>query len=196
MSLWGKFTKPLPIANKWSVLIRCVMYGWPLLVLGLFAISTCDHISRYQKRSLALAVCFELDEAVQRFHDDNGALPIDASSDETIDSNSAEGLMMLNLLYGDGEMGKGMSVRQPNYLNIKQGQNGVDGLFLSADGSEVMGLRDPWGGSYKIRLDGNDDEEIEVQPKAQKEPRKLQRRVAVWSDGKDSDDPKDDVTTW
>lgn len=154
------------------------------------------------KKTKALAVCVEIEQAVQRFYDDNGTLPVEIAADGTIFSNSTEGLNMLLVLM-DMETGSPvLNAKGIKYLNVKQGGSNIDGLIYNDAGTTVTGLYDPWGGDYKIALDGDFDETISVQPKAASSSRNLQRRVAAWSDGADGSDPgssgstKDDVTTW
>ena len=190
-----KFTEPLPISKKWSVAIRCLMYGWPIVVLAILPFSILARIPP-QNPIKALAVSTELEQAIQRFHDDHGVLPIEVGADMTIDCNSAKGMELLRVLMNQEESPSPRNAIGIKYLNVKQGNHNRDGLIWNDLGTEVLGLYDPWGGSYMIALDGDGNGEITVQPKAQKERRTLHRRVAVWSDGQDPQKAKDDVTTW
>jgi len=153
------------------------------------------------KQAKALHVCTEMESAIQRFYDDNGTMPLDVAVDTTVDSNSAEGIELLQVLL-DKETVTDRNSKGHKYLNVKQGQNSIDGLIYSADGSEVQGLYDPWGGDYRIVIDGDYDGSITVQPKAEDTGRTLARQVAVWSDGADGAEDgvngksNDDVTTW
>lgn len=157
------------------------------------------------KKVKALAVCTELEQGIQRFYDDNGTLPLDIAADSPsngIDSNSTEGLDLLLVLMNQEEADPPFNAKGIKYLNIKQGKSDTDGLIWNDAGTRVEGLYDPWGGDYRIVLDGDFDEVITVLPKGASSGRKLQRRVAVWSDGADGSDQstvgkvQDDVTTW
>ena len=154
------------------------------------------------KRVKALAVCTELEQAVQRFYDDNGTLPVEIAADTELESNSAQGLGMILTLMNQETADPPLNGKGIKYLSVKQGNNDIDGLIWNDAGTAVEGLYDPWGGDYKIMLDGDFDESISVLPKGASTARLLQRRVAVWSDGADGSQDgdigtvKDDVTTW
>ena len=154
------------------------------------------------KKVKALAVCTELEQAIQRFYDDNGTLPVDIAADTTFDSNSAEGLDLLLVLMNQEANDPPLNGKGIKYLSVKQGNNDIDGLIWNEAGTLVEGLYDPWGGDYQISLDGDFDETVTVLPKAASTGRILQRRVAVWSDGADGSQDgdtgqvQDDVTTW
>lgn len=154
------------------------------------------------KQTKALHVCTEMEQAIKRFFDDNGTMPIDVTGDTTIDSNSAEGLELLRVLLDKETGATTRNSKGIQYLNVKQGKNDIDGVIYSDDGSTVEGIFDPWGGDYRITIDGDYDGSIDVQPKAETTSKTLARQVAVWSDGADgtedgvSGSTSDDVTTW
>ena len=147
-------------------------------------------------RVKSVAVCVELEQAIQRFFDDHQTLPIEVEDDLTIDCNSAKGLELLRVLLNLETADQPINARGIKYMNIKQGDGDKDGLIWNKAGTQITGLYDPWGGSYMIALDGDFDGSITARPKAQEAPKLLQPRVAVWSNGLDPDDPEDDVTTW
>ena len=154
------------------------------------------------KKVKALAVCTEMEQAIQRFYDDNGTLPVEISEDTEIYSNSSEGLDLLFVLMDQETADPVLNAKGIKYLNVKQGKGDKDGLVYNDAGTVIEGLYDPWGGDYKIMLDGDFDESISVLPKGASTARILQRRVACWSDGADgaksgsTGTAKDDVTTW
>lgn len=154
------------------------------------------------KQTKAEHVCTEMQQAIKRFFDDNGTMPIDIAADTTIDSNSAQGIELLQVLLDKETGGTTRNAKGIKYLNVKQGKNDIDGVIYSDDGTEVTGLYDPWGGDYRITIDGDYDGSIDVQPKAETTSRNLARQVAVWSDGADgvedgvTGETNDDVTTW
>jgi len=173
-----------------------------IVVLAGLGFSAGNFAINKAKRTKALAVCTEMEQAVQRFFDDNGTLPVEISADTTIQSNSAEGLDMLLVLMDQETATPVLNAKGIKYLNVKQGQNDIDGLIYNEAGTTVTGLYDPWGGDYNIAMDGDFDETISVLPKAASSARILQRRVACWSDGADGSEDgstgqvKDDVKTW
>jgi prepilin-type N-terminal cleavage/methylation domain-containing protein len=187
---------------KGFTLIELLVVIAIILVLATAGFQAGNFAINRAKKVKALAVCTEMEQAVQRFYDDNGTLPIQIANDTTISSNSGQGRDFLLVLM-DQETGTPvLNAKGIKYLNVKQGGSNIDGLIYNTAGTTVTGLYDPWGGDYKIALDGDFDETISVQPKAASSARNLQRRVAAWSDGADGSDPgstgstKDDVTTW
>lgn len=195
---------PVPIKKPLVWAIRIVFWGCLLVVLYFAFTAVTGVINRPHKPDATLAICTELEQAIQRFHDDNGTLPADVQSDESFSSNSPKGVEMLRVLFDQETGGPDapiLNAKGIKYANFKQARGNKEGEYRNGiayneDGSEVIGLFDSWGGPIMIALDGDFDGSITVQPKAQKEPRTLQRMVAVWSNGKDPDKAKDDVITW
>ncbi len=187
---------------KGFTLIELLVVIAIILVLATAGFQAGNFAINRAKKVKALAVCTEMEQAVQRFYDDNGTLPIQIANDTTISSNSGQGRDFLLVLM-DQETGTPvLNAKGIKYLNVRQGDNNIDGLQYNDAGTTIEGLYDPWGGDYKIAFDGNFDETISVQPKAASSAKILQRRVACWSDGADgseegfSGSAKDDVTTW
>ncbi len=187
---------------KGFTLIELLVVIAIILVLATAGFQAGNFAINRAKKVKALAVCTEMEQAVQRFYDDNGTLPIQIANDTTISSNSGQGRDLLRVLM-DQETGTPvLNAKGIKYLNVRQGDNNIDGLQYNDAGTTIEGLYDPWGGDYKIAFDGNFDETISVQPKAASSAKILQRRVACWSDGADgseegfSGSAKDDVTTW
>ena len=195
-----------PIAKPGFTLIELLVVIAIIMVLAGVGFQAGNFAINKAKKTKALAVCVEMEQAVQRFYDDNGTLPVEIAADTTFDSNSAEGLDMILVLMDQETTDPVLNAKGIKYLNVKQGKggetSGTDGLIYNSTGDTVLALFDPWGGDYKISLDGDFDETISVQPKAAASARNLQRRVACWSDGADGVDDgvtgstKDDVTTW
>ena len=151
-------------------------------------------------KTTALAVCTELEQGITRYFDDYGDFPIEVTTDETIDSNSARGIDMLETLLN---MDSTNNEKQIKFINIREGSGNKKGLIYNSDGTVLEGLYDPWGGDYRIALDGDFDEQLTIQPKAMSSPKTLNGRVvAVWSNGADGVEDgvdgkvNDDVTTW
>lgn len=189
-------------ARSGFTLIELLVVIAIIIVLAGAGFSAGNFAINKAKRTKALAVCVELEQAIQRFYDDNGTLPVEISSDQTVTSNSAEGLDMLLVLMNQETTDPPLNSKGIKYLNIKEGKNDTDGLMWNEAGNRVEGLYDPWGGDYSISLDGDFDEAVPVAPKAEASARVLQRRVAVWSNGADGSEGsavgtvKDDVKTW
>ena len=94
-----------------------------------------------------------------------------------------------------------------NYLSVKEGKvvgsGGRDGMLYTTGSNSIPdGIYDPWAGSYKVKLNLDYNETLEVKPKGATSERTLNaRNVAVWSDGLDgastaNGKAADDVTTW
>ncbi len=148
-----------------------------------------------------LGVCKELQLGIASFHAEYGKLPIRVSRDVTLDMNSAEGLALLNVLLGMVDGPNPVNVRGIKFIDIKEAKAQRDGVVYAATDDRVVGFYDSWGGSYKVRLDGDGDEVVEVKPKAWNKAIKVEgSRVLIWSDGPDGvaerGGASDDVTSW
>ena len=180
----------------WILIWVMAALGAGSAILAVAGFGFSRHALEKANQVSTLALCTELEHAVQRFYDDNGTLPVDIDKDVTFASNSEKGLQLLNVLFDLETSDMPMNVKGIKYLMFMDGSRAAEGLTWNESGTSITGLYDPWGGEYQITLDGDFDNYITVQPKAAKEPRELKRRVAVWSDGNKADKAKDDVTTW
>ena len=151
------------------------------------------------KKANALAVCVELSQAIENYQTDSNIFPVDVTEDTVISSNSPEGVALLKVLLGEETVEEPRNSSGRNYLNVQTGANNIDGLIRN-DAQEVTGLYDPWGGDYKIMLDGDFDGSLIVLPKGASSGKKLKRSAVVWTDGRDGVDntgeTKDDVKSW
>jgi prepilin-type N-terminal cleavage/methylation domain-containing protein len=161
------------------------------------------------KKTTTLNTATSIEQAVSNFYNEYGYLPT-SDTDETkiFATDEAGGKDMLIVLAGKETADPPLNVKSINYLSSvkegkKSGTRGRDGMIYTAGSDPVPdGIYDPWGGSYKIRLDLDYDDKLTVQPKGNGTERTLNaRRVAVWSDGADgaataNGKATDDVTTW
>jgi type II secretory pathway pseudopilin PulG len=145
-----------------------------------------------------------IEQAVNGFVTDYGAMPKDGSTDTTVETDK-DNTLLLVLLGMEGDSGTVLNTRGVKYLTAKegkkQGTKGINGLIYNANGSSVTGLYDPWGGGYNVILDLDFDEKVQPQPSAGGTLKTLNgKRVAVWSDGADGVNgggkAADDVKTW
>ncbi len=148
------------------------------------------------KKTTALATCVAIESAVNNFYTEYGTMPKDKlDADTTINSDDTN---LLNVLLGTETSASPLNTRSVKFLSVKEGKADKNGLIYNTDGKTVKDLRDPWGGLFKIMLDGTYDEKIENQPTYSTSLNG--RRVAVWSGGADGVSGKgniaDDVTTW
>ena len=129
----------------------------------------------------------EIEYFFQNFYDEFGQLPNVGTSDATFSSDKDteifEALMGMNI---------SLNPKSINFLSMNQGKDRKNGVIYDPSGTRIIGIFDPWGGAYKVRLDLDYDEQIEVNGEILKG-----RRVAVWSDGPDQiAGTRDDVMSW
>lgn len=125
--------------------------------------------------------------AVDGFVAEYGRMPVDGTADVTLVSEKDAAL--LNTLLGFDTRLNPKAIR---FLRAKEGRNMKGGLIYHAGGRSVTGLYDAFGGTYKIRLDLDHDEKIEMDGKVVSGV-----RVLVWSDGPDQKaGTADDIKTW
>ncbi|MEO5914150.1 MAG: type II secretion system protein [Luteolibacter sp.] len=164
------------------------------------------------RKTTALAACTAIDQAVSQFYAEYGAMPTkDTTSGETdapaLDTKTDK--EFLNILLGLNETANPpLNTRANKFLSVKEGKkkgttDGTNGIIYNADGKTVLGLFDPWGGTYKVILDTGYDERVMPAPKGGGGPvNPLNgRHSATWSDGADgvgaaAGNAADDVKTW
>ena len=152
------------------------------------------------RKVTCLSTATAIESAVNNFYTEYGTMPQDGDQDDTLETNTD--LDFLNVLLGQEGTGQDvLNTRSIRFLTVREGKGRKNGIIYDAGGTTVQGLYDPWGGSFKVALDMDYDEQLQVQPKASAQRETLNgRRVAVWSDGADGVDeagkPKDDVKTW
>lgn len=170
-----------------------------IVVLSTASLGVAYYLIKRAKMASALAVCTELQQGIENYYGDHHQMPLDLAADVTIESDSPQGLQLLRVLLNKEGPGPKENAKGHTYINIKEGNKGVDGLIYTDSGA-LKSLVDPWGGSYKIRIDGDSDNKIEVKPKGSNKTRELNKRAAVWTDGQDgvedTGEAKDDVKTW
>jgi hypothetical protein len=139
------------------------------------------------RRVTALATSTALETAVNDYFTEYGSLPYDGESDVTVQTDTDTKL--LSVLLG---LENKLNTRSVKFLSVREGRSKKNGLIYNTTGDKVVGLFDPWGGGYKVRLDLDHDEKLELNREALNN-----RRVAVWSDGPDrTAGTKDDIKTW
>lgn len=150
------------------------------------------------KRTTALATAVALETAVNNFYTEYGFLPTDSTTAETVDT--VQDLELITILSGLTETSTPpKNTRAIKFLQVKEGKGRKNGMIYSASGTSLVGLFDPWGGGYKVMLDGEGIERLEPVVSGQRF-RLNGRRVAVWSLGADGvkggGKTNDDVKTW
>ncbi|MEN9974629.1 MAG: hypothetical protein RLZZ282_635 [Verrucomicrobiota bacterium] len=155
------------------------------------------------KKVTCLATCTAIESAVNNFYTEYGYMPKDLNDDPPVPLNTKTDLEFLNVLLGLTETGSTpLNTRAIKFLTVKEGKAKKNGLIYSSTGTTITGLFDPWGGPYRVMLDGNYDEQIKVKAAGSPAETTLHgRRVAVWSNGADcingiGGKAIDDVKTW
>jgi prepilin-type N-terminal cleavage/methylation domain-containing protein len=153
------------------------------------------------RKTTALSAATAIESAVNNFYTEYGSMPLDGSSDTTVQTDSGPGVTMLRVLLGiEGNSSNVLNTRGIRFLSVKEGKANRNGLIYQGTGTDIRGLYDPWGGPYHVRLDLDYDEKITVQPSAGSSTTLNGRRVAAWSNGADGvkggGKAADDVRTW
>lgn len=118
-------------------------------------------IERARKVS-AQATATSIVSSIESFYSDYSALPGPGTSDATVlDTDSAAGLAVMNILAGQ-ETGTDIeNTRRVRYLSVKEAKGNRDGATYGA-GDAMTGLFDPWGQPYFFQLDYDYDERLQV----------------------------------
>jgi hypothetical protein len=93
-----------------------------------------------------------IESAVKNYLTEYGTMPHKGASDTTVSTHTDTDL--LHVLLG---MERDLNKREIRFLSVKEGNNHKNGLIYTADGSGVVGLYDPWGGGFHVRLDLDSD---------------------------------------
>lgn len=159
------------------------------------------------KKTTAMATCIALESAVNNFYTEYGSMPTSQSGDSVlIDTKTGSDPTLRALLGIEGTGANVLNPRAIKFLSVKEGKKigtgGINGIIFSSTGTSIVGIFDPWGGSYKMVIDGDYNEQVKPAPKGGGAAVTLNgRRAAAWSDGADGKDakpgkPADDVVTW
>ena len=158
------------------------------------------------KKVTALATVVGLESSVNAFYTEYGSIPATVTQDTELSTAATEGKALLTVLLGlEPTTGTPLNPRAIKFFSAREGKakgttGGTGGLVYSGtSGTTIQGLYDPWGGPYKIMLDGDYDEKIITAPTNGGGATLNGRRVAAWSEGADYNGAKksaDDVKNW
>ncbi len=138
------------------------------------------------RKITCLATATALESSINIYYSEYGSMPQGGNSDVTVKTDTDT--VLLKELLGAGAV---RNTRAIEFLSVRDGKNKKNGLIFGPGGGSVVGLCDPWGGGYHVRMDLDGDEKLDVNGEALGG-----RRVAVWSDGPDRmAGTKDDVKT-
>lgn len=168
-------------------LILGYLFTFLIAVLAAIVIASFSVAKPKVQRHQCLNTVTQLSSAIDSFYNEYACLPLTGNADITVSTDTE--IEVLKELLG---MNGPINIHGVRFLSIKQGKNQKDGLIYRPDSYVLEGLFDPWGGSYKIRLDLDYDEKIEVNGVDVED-----RRAAIWSDGPDRvSGTEDDVRSW
>jgi hypothetical protein len=138
------------------------------------------------QKATTLATASAIESSVNSFMAEYGTMPGEGSSDTTVITSSDTNL--LELLLGL----KSSNRKSIRLLDVKEVREKKNGVVYDMSSGRVVGLYDPWGSGYNVRLDLDSDTKLNVNGDALHH-----RRVAVWSNGPDRrSGTKDDIKTW
>jgi prepilin-type N-terminal cleavage/methylation domain-containing protein len=150
------------------------------------------------KRVTAQATATAIEQAINSFYTEYGAMPTTAATDQTVKTDDDTLLKVLLGLEGAGA--NTLNTRNIKFLAVKEGKAKKNGLIYNAAGTSVEALYDPWGGVFNVVIDADYDEKVRPSPTAGTAPTLNGRRAAVWSNGADGlkvgGTASDDVKTW
>lgn len=156
------------------------------------------------KKTTALATCIAIEAAVNNFYTEYGAMPSTAAADAPPLDTKAN-LDFLKALLGTETIATPLNSRGIKFLSIKDGKSkgasgGFNGAVYDSTGANLVGIFDPWGGTYSVMLDNDYDESVTPTPKAGGGVKLNGRRAAAWSNGADgvtaTGKIADDVKNW
>lgn len=154
------------------------------------------------KKTTALSTATSLEMAVTGFFTEYGTMPADITTDTASGGDGTDtgsGLNIVKVLLGSTDAtSQTLNPRSIKFLSVREAKARKGGVVYNTS-SVALGLFDPWGGPFKIVLDGDYDDVVKAKPAGGSEVTLNGRKVAVWSEGADYKDSKkitDDVTTW
>jgi prepilin-type N-terminal cleavage/methylation domain-containing protein len=159
------------------------------------------------KKATALATCTALEAAVNNFYTEYGSMPIVGTATGDPEYNTLSNLDFVGALLGTETATIPLNTRGLKFLSVKDGKargaaGGFNGAVYNATGTTLIGIFDPWGGTYKVKIDGDFDDKVTVLPKGTgaRSVTLNGRRAAAWCDGADgvttTGKATDDVITW
>lgn len=150
------------------------------------------------RKAKALATATALDQAVNLFYTEYSSLPLETAdtADTVTKETASSGLNLLKELMGTDD--SVANTKRIKFLSVKEGKGNKDGMIYSASG-DPQALFDPWGGDFRVFLDGDYNEKLQV-PAASGNVVLNNRRVATMTMGADkatgAGKMNDDVKTY
>lgn len=151
------------------------------------------------KKAAALSTISAIESGVNNFYTEYASMPRQIAADTQINTGDVPFLNVMLGLEGNGS--SVLNTRAVKFLSVREAKTRKQGgLVYNPGGSAVEGLYDPWGGTFEVMLDGDNDESVTPAPVGGGGRKLNGRRCAVWSNGADGvnggGSAADDVKSW
>lgn len=150
------------------------------------------------KKASTLAMARELENSINQFYNEYGALPEPGSTkmsrDVVFDTSGPEGQQVLSVVMGNEPGPALQNSHKLRFFTARAGAGGKGGLIPLPSG--LSELRDPWGNPYQIIIDGDYDEALTPPASSGTASPVKGRRVLVYSLGRDGKGGAEAVLTW
>lgn len=151
----------------------------------------------------ARKMCVAMDTAVLAFYDEYGHLPAmtGIDTDKEFVTDSGDGVTLVTILMGyESESATIENRKRVRYLDAPEAKGRRDGVVYRGSGDQVEGLFDPWGGPYRVLLDGDYNEQLDNPFRGAGNPSVLRgKRVVTYTFGANKINDqggRDDVASW
>jgi hypothetical protein len=181
----------------WVVIALVVVI--PLIVVLAFAGFAGGSAAIHRAKKVStLATAHELENSINQFYNEYGALPNPEISkrphDSVFDTSGPEGQTLLSILLAKESGPEPQNTKGIQFFIGRSGAGGKNGLIPLPSG--LSELRDPWGNPYQIILDGDYDEALTPPASSGTASPVKGRRVLVYSLGRDGKGGAEAVLTW
>ncbi|OYV05933.1 MAG: hypothetical protein CFE26_08980 [Verrucomicrobiales bacterium VVV1] len=167
-------------------------------VLALAGFTGAKSAIQRAKKVSALAMATDLENSINEFYNEYGALPNPEtwilSHDIVFDTSDPDGQRLLSILMSKEPGPAPQNSMKILYLTPRNGKGGKGGLIPLPSG--LSELRDPWGNPYQVILDGDYDEVLTPPASSGTAAPVKGRRVLVYSLGRDGKGGIESVRTW
>ena len=141
---------------------------------------------------------FNLKNAVGAYFTEYRKYPVETRGSSDTETDSSHDLMDVLLGSERAAQKGGLNPRKIVFFQGKQAKRGGDGWTsgVHLDGGGGSGeLFDPWANYYLVTIDTDYNGRVDA-PSFVDDVNEIPQGVIVWSEGKEENDDKDNVTTW
>lgn len=170
-------------------------YIFSLLFVGVAALAAIGYTAAQAaldraSKTMAFSTAVNIEIAINQFVEEYASFPSDEEADVTVLTD--ESTPLIDSLLGRENR---WNLKLVKFLVVKDASYNKNGLVFSSDDSKVLGLFDPWGNPYNVRMDLDFDDSIIVNQQSGQVIKN--RRAAVWSNGPDQKSgTPDDIVSW